>query len=270
MNYLSRTSIVQKCSSLTRTLLLMYFTLLFIFINGNSQVVNIESKRMQTDSLRFVMRADLSASFNDNDGTYIFQTGTSLSTQVKSKDLNKIFFLLGNHNLIRSEVKDFQNSWFLHFRYNHEITNLFRIESYIQTQHNKLLDVTTRNLIGAGVRFKLISKENTRLYFGNAYMYEVEEFEPLDQQFYNHRNSSYLSGTLSIPKMKLNIINTVYFQPAYSDFSDYRLLEQLKVNISLSKRLSFFTLLDYFFDSITPKDRSQFYFKSKFGLGLKL
>ena len=140
-----------------------------------SQLVNIESKRMQTDSIRFVLKNDFSFSYNNNDGDYIYQIGNNLSAQVKSKDLKKIYFLIGNYNLIRSENQDFQNSWFLHFRFNQKISNLFRFEAFIQSLDNELLVVNSRQIIGAGLRFKFISTENARLYLGNAYMYEYEK-----------------------------------------------------------------------------------------------
>ena len=130
---------------------------------------------MQTDSIRFVLRSDFSFSYDNYDGDYIYRIGSSLSTQVKSKDLKKIYFLLGNYNLIRSEAQDFQNTWFLHLRYNQKLSNLFRFEAFIQSQHNQLLAINSRNLVGAGLRFKLVSKENVRLYIGNVYMDEEEK-----------------------------------------------------------------------------------------------
>ena len=111
---------------------------------GHSQLVNIESKRMQTDSIRFALRADLSTRYTDNNGNYIFQIGSSLSTQVKTKNLNKIFFLLGNYNLIRTKDKDFANTWFAHLRYNQQISEVFRIESFIQSQDNQLLEINSK------------------------------------------------------------------------------------------------------------------------------
>ena len=146
---------------------LIVSALVFVSIS-HAQLVNIESKRMQTDSIRFVLRGDFSFSYDNYDGDYIYRIGSSLSTQVKSKDLKKIYFLLGNYNLIRSEAQDFQNTWFLHLRYNHKLSNLFRFEAFVQSQNNQLLAINSRNLVGAGLRFKLISKDHIRLYLGNA------------------------------------------------------------------------------------------------------
>lgn len=252
-----------------KQIFLLIFTF-FITLFSYAQLVNIESKRMQTDSIRFVLRGDFSFSYDNYNGDYIYRVGSSLSSQVKSKDLKKIYFLLGNYNLIRSESQDFQNTWFLHLRYNQKLSNLFRFEAFIQSQSNELLAINSRNLVGAGLRFKLVSKELVKLYLGNAYMYEEEKSDAFNTKEYNHRNSTYLSISATIAQSNVTITNTVYFQPLYKDFSDYRILEQLKIDVPLSKVLSLYTLLDYYHDNITPTGNSQYSTNISIGLGIRL
>ena len=243
---------------------------MFVANTAIGQLVNIESRRMQTDSIRFVLKNDFALSYNDNNGKYIYQISNGLSTQLKSKDLRKIFLLLGNYNIIRTKDTDFRNSWFLHFRVNYKLSNLFRVESFAQSQYDKLLDVNSRNLLGAGVRFKLVSKENLKLYIANAYMYEVERSDEFATNYFNHRNSSYLSLTWHFPKSKITLLNTTYYQPLYKDFNDFRFLEQFKAEYEVSKNLKLFTLYNYYYDSVTPKDRAQYTSNVKFGLSVNL
>ncbi|WP_169301413.1 DUF481 domain-containing protein [Pontimicrobium aquaticum] len=224
---------------------------------------------MQTDSIRFVLRSDFSFSYDNYNGDYIYRIGSSLSSQVKSKDLEKIYFLLGNYNLIRSEAQDFQNTWFLHLRYNQKLSNLFRFEAFVQSQNNQLLAINSRNLLGAGLRFKLVSKELVKLYLGNAYMYEEEKSDAFNTKEHNHRNSTYLSISATIAESNVSITNTIYFQPLYKNFSDYRILEQLKIDVPLSKILSLYTLLDYYHDNITPSGGSQFSTNISVGFGIR-
>lgn len=235
-----------------------------------AQLVNIESKRMQTDSIRFVLKSDATFSYNNNDGDYIYQIGGALTTQLKSKDLKKTYFLIGNYKLIRAEEKDFQNSWFAHFRFNFKLSRMIRAESFIQSQHNELLDINSRHLIGAGIRLKLISKEHVKLYLGNAYMYEEEQSDGFNKRFYNHRHSSYLSISATFNESKLNLLNTLYYQPLYSDFDNYRILEQFKAEIPISKSLNLFTLFNYYLDSLTPEDNRQYTSNISFGIGWQL
>ncbi len=90
--------------------------LLFGF-TSQAQLVNIEAKRMHTDSTRFVLKSDLLFNYTDNNEQYVLQFNSNISTQLKSKDLDKIYFLVLNYSLVRTEEKAIQNSWFLHGRY---------------------------------------------------------------------------------------------------------------------------------------------------------
>lgn len=236
------------------------------YIGMNAQLVNIESKRMQKDSVRFAFKSDVLFDYADNNGDYILEVGTNIATQYKSKDLNKIFFFIGNYDLIRSKEKDFQNSWFFHLRYNQKLSNLFRLEAFLQNQNNTLLTITSRNLVGAGIRLKVVSTETTKLYLGNAYMYEIEKNDATDQRFFNHRNSSYLSLSYAFQKIKLDLTGTVYFQPLYDEIANHRILNQVKAELPITKIVSLSALYDYFYSSFsttTDIDRS-----SKLSVGL--
>lgn len=233
---------------------------------ASAQLVNIEAKRVQKDSTRFALKSDVLVNYTDNNGDYIFQIGSNLTTQMKSKDLKKIYFFIGNYNLIRSPDQDFQNSWFFHLRYNQKLTDLFRLEGFIQNQNNALLTITSRNLVGAGIRLKLISKENTKVYFGNAYMYEIEKIDATDQLFYNHRNSSYLSMNQSFKNTKLDITGTVYFQPLYTRIGNHRILCQLKTELPISKIVSLSALYNYFYSSFSPTSENDRSSNLSFGL----
>ena len=140
-------------------------------------------------------------------------------------------------------------------RFNQKISNLFRFEAFIQSLDNELLVINTRNIIGAGLRFKVISTKNAKLYVGNAYMYEYERSDAFNSNLYHHRNSSYLSLTSSIPK---------------SNIKDFRILEQFKIEVPLSKVLKFHTLFNYYYDNITPSGKKQYWTNLSVGLGIEL
>lgn len=235
-----------------------------------AQLINIESKRMHTDSVRAVFRTDLSGAFTDNNGTDIFSIRSSITAQLKSQDLKKIYFFTGDYNRIRSGGVDIINNWFFHLRYNQQWSEALRFESYVQWQKNAVLDVNRRSLVGGGLRLKLIDRPHMNLYLGQAYMYEIEQNDELDQRFYFHRHSAYLSASFSFPESSVNISNTLYYQPLYQDFSDYRILEQFKLEVPIVKKIMLFVLIDYFYDSITPLGRKQFSSVNSFGFSIRL
>ncbi len=246
-------------------LIVLFFCPFFIL---NAQLVNIESQRMQVDSVRFILKSDLLFDYSNNNGDYLSQFTANISTQLKSKDLKRIFMFIGSYNTERSKDQDFQNSFFLHLRFNQKITNVFRFEAFIQDQYNALLNINKRKLVGAGLRFKFISTPTVKAYFGNAYMYEHEKIDDSETEYYNNRNSSYVSFTINFPKSKVNLTETFYFQPKYSDISNHRVFQQLQAQFPINKFLSFTTQFTYFYNSFVP-DIARDY-SSDLSLGLSI
>lgn len=250
------------------------FSGILILIPGllSAQLVNIESKRMQTDSVRFTLNADLSFDHTNNNGNQVNQIDAALSTQAKSKDLRKIYFLLGNYKLIDSKERNLQNAWFLHGRFNYKFkyNPAWRFETYLQGQYNQLLVVEQRNLIGTGLRVKWMDRKRFTGYAGNSYIYEIEYSDRAGTTNYNHRNSTYLTLSYAAKSQKFSVANTVYYQPLYRELNDYRILEQFRLDIPLSKWFKVFTIYNYYFDSKTPLNTEEYTSNLSFGAGISL
>jgi hypothetical protein len=268
---------------------------IFITTNAFSQVINIESLRMHTDDDKFVLKNNLRFSYNSNNGLENYFISNSLGTQLKSSDLNKIYLFLADYKVLRSEGQTLQNSWYLHFRFNNKLDKLFntksiRFEAFAQHQYNENLIINTRNLAGAGLRFKVISRENEdankkiketenyshddlkstmRLYFGYAYMYEEEKSDAFDKHFTNQRNSTYLSFNFVFPN-GIKMINTIYYQPLFRDFGDYRISEEFQLSIKLTESLDLTGNFSYYLDSVTPQGMKDKASNLSLGLGLTL
>lgn len=214
--------------------------------------VNIETQRMQTDSVRFGLIAEALFNYSKQNDDYFYSINTNLTTQFKSKDLKKIYFLLGNYSLVSTQDQDYQNSWLFHGRYNHKISQLFRIEAFLQHQSNKLLVIDSRFLAGAGVRFKVVDKDHLNAYLGQSVMYEVENSSDFDQKNFNWRHNAYFALTLATTDKKIALTNTLYFQPLYRAIGNHRILEQFKVEVPITKIISFAGTYNYYLMSETP------------------
>tara|TARA_R110002012_G_scaffold75628_1_gene191062 strand:+ start:942 stop:1658 length:717 start_codon:yes stop_codon:yes gene_type:complete len=234
---------------------------------GQAQLVNIETKRLQTDSTRFVLNADFAFNHSNNDGVSVNQVNGTLTTQLKSKDLKRTYLFLGNYRLIDADEGNLQNSWFLHTRFNYKFNQLLRFEAFLQGQYNQLLVVEQRNLVGAGLRLKWMNRENFSGYLGNSYMYEVEYSDRAGTTEYNHRNSTYLSVSYLSKSKNFSVTNTVYYQPLYKNLKDYRLLEQFRLDIPLAEWFKVFTIYDYYFDSKTPLNTREYTSQLQIGVG---
>lgn len=239
-------------------------------ISAKAQLVNIESRRMQSDSTRFTLEGNVSGTYTNVNGGTVFQARPSLATQVKSKNLENTFFFIGDYRLLRTQNNDIANAFFMHLRYNKTLSPNLKLEAFVQAQYDQVLAITSRRLLGLGIRVYLIENEHISLRVGNSYMYEREEANEVDEVAYYHRNSSYITLGASLPESPLSITNTLYYQPLYADFSDYRLLEQLRINVNLSEAISLFGLFNYYYDSVTLENTRQFSSTTSAGLGFSL
>lgn len=227
---------------------LLLIVLLFVFTVPTllSQVVNIESKRMRTDTVGW--SGDAEANFQLAKNTQsIFDLGSKLHFQFKQK--NYLFLFLNEYRLIKGGDTKFVNSAFAHVRYNQKITKeLLRLEVFTQLQYNGALDVGLRWLAGTGPRFKIYDGDMFRAYFAALYMYEYEENVLKTIILRKHRISSYITFTIDLGT--LEFVHTSYYQPNIKSFrKDYRYTSQSDLSIKITKNLKFVTGFNYRYDS---------------------
>ena len=225
-----------------RAVLLLIFV---VSLNTFSQVVNIESRRMKTDTIGWTGEA--LASFQYSKSTdEIFDLGASLHIQYKGK--NDLWLFLNELRVIKGAGTQFVNTGFAHIRYNRKITkSLLRWEVFTQYQYNKALEVGQRVLAGIGPRFKLYDSDKFRAYTAVLYMYEYQE--SVDKKIFerNHRTSSYLSFTFDFERIEFS--NTIYFQPNMKNIKDYRILSQSDLLFKVFDDLKFKFGFNYRYDT---------------------
>jgi len=249
-----------------------FLIVMLLFFNANalfSQLVNIESLRMQTDSIRFAGNANLTFNFQKtNDITLnVFKAG--LSAQMKSKNLKNILLVLGNYDLASSNKSAINNAGFSHVRYNYKFNRWLRWEVYTQLQFNELLSLKYRYLAGTGARFKLNRGEVFRMYIGISSFYEYEQIQDVQQTVNSDlRMSNYFVASIKLPNKRGEITSTTYYQPLFRQFSDYRLTNQSLIQLNITKQLSITTSVDYFFDFNPPEGVKQSSFSLNNGLRL--
>lgn len=251
---------------LKKSVLLIFGTVLCVI--AQAQLVNIEARRIKSDTVRFVLTDGVGFSYNDNDGKQLLQLNNNLACQFKSKDLRHIYFLLNNYKLVKAKGKDFINVFFAHLRYNYRLTEEVSLESFFQYQNNLVLLINARVIYGAGMRCKVLNTKYFWAYLGATYMYEFEHSKSCNTTAWQHRLSNYLSFTGHLPKVNIDISGTFYYQPLFSYWRDYRILSDLDVSSKVSQHLAVFVALDYFLDSYTPSNLEQYTFNMRFGFRL--
>ena len=224
------------------------FVLLFFWINlyGFSQILNVESFRIRTDTTGWAGKIGVDLSLVKNTKT-LTKIGGKAHLQYKTG--KSLLLVMGQYQLLTSNENDLIDKSVLHLRYNYKIRKSISIESFVQGQKNSISKIDFRGLIGMGLRFKLSKNENFRYYLGTTTMYE-HEITSLNTEEQHWRWSNYFSFTI-VPVNYFSIVSTTYYQPVFSHFSDFRIASQNALIFKIDKHLSFKTAFNYYFDS-TP------------------
>lgn len=216
-----------------------------------AQIVNVESRRIQSDSTGWL--GDIGISFKlDKNKVSVLNLNTA--GQVEYKSQRSLYLFLINYDLLQGASQTLQDNLFFHLRYNYKISDLLRWEAFTQMQHNNLAGIKNRWLIGTGPRFKISGTKKLALYAASLIMYENEK-ELTDPITYHRdiRSSNYVSASWR-PVEKSEIISTLFYQPLFKDLSDFRILHELKIKFQFTKKFSFFTTWALLYDSRPPVD----------------
>ena len=180
-----------------------------------AQVVNIEEQRITgtNDSTHWYghLRGGMSL-------VKVKQQSLQLQGQVKIqyKTDPHLTLLLLNINLLRAGNQDFARQAFAHLRYNYKLSETWTAEAFAQIQTSPIQLLEQRNLLGTGLRWRLLKSPNgrQRIYLGTAWLWEENRFkEGLGGSAW-HRSSNYISATLR-PSKQFAIIQTTNWQPVW-------------------------------------------------------
>ena len=152
----------------------------------------------------------------------------------------------------------FANALMAHLRYNYSLAEGVWMEFFGQYEFNEFLLLDRRLIAGVGPRLRLLKGKRGAIVFGTAGMVEEERLngelvaETEDVQRINARSSSYLSATWR-PDDGVSWTTTVYAQPRFDKFSDYRVLAETGLSLNISKRFAFTLDVRYKLDSEPPE-----------------
>lgn len=253
-------------SRFTKFYIISYFFIFFVVPNISfSQIVNIESQRIITDTIGWSGDLGMSISAAKNTKSFFTFNGHG---HLQFKSHKNLFLGILDYNLVHAGSEDFNNNAFGHIRYNRKVTNFFRAEMFTQIQFNEIARIEFRSLNGLGIRLKLSQYERAKFYYGLAYMFEYEEIK--DELMINrdHRLSSYFTFTLK-PESTILLSNTTYIQPKLNTFSDYRLSNNSRLVFNITNQLKFVTQFNYLFDSRPPKGVPKSSYEVKNGLNYR-
>jgi len=215
-----------------------------------AQIVNIENKRIATDTVGFAGKLGLSLSATKFKESFL---SADLHGQVQFKTKKDIYIAILDYQVVNAGGESFNNSAFAHLRYNRKLGSVIRLELFSQLQFNSVTKIDARFLNGVGLRFKLSPYEKAKFYWGIAGMYEYEEVTDPVVIHNDIRLSSYLTFTMR-PEENVTFVNTTYVQPLADNFSDYRLANNSKLVFDITSQLKFVTDFNFLYDANPPQE----------------
>jgi len=166
-------------------------------------------------------------------------------------------FLVGSGRYADKKDVPFISQSFLHTRWTAMWHERVGSELFAQHQQNRFFRLQRRNLIGAGVRVEMVHEPAFMLWGGSGYMLEFERIDVLPgasdrPETVDHRWTSYLTARLSLSENRLFLQNTVYYQPRFDDFTDFRALFELEALSRITDLLAFGATLGVLHDGAPP------------------
>ncbi len=233
--------------------------------------------QVNTEKMRIAEDVDgLSATAAAN---ALFRTGNvdvvdlGLRGRVDLRTGNLASFLIGNIEFSEAEDRVFLNSGFAHLRTVLRIPGQewIRPEAFVQTERDESQLLTRRYLAGAGVRLKLYRDSTAAAFVGTTPMLEYELLDRkevlVDPETTVGRWSNYFVLKVEVTDL-VTLVNTVYVQPRFDRFADYRVLNEAGLNVQLTRFVALRIAMNLRYDSEPPGDLDRFDLSLRNGLAV--
>ena len=209
-----------------------------------------------------------------------FETGNTEYLEIASSyriDWNHEDFYTFINSYLKYKESDFDvksNRGYIHWRFVLEVDNFIQPEIFVQKEFDKFLDITDRNVIGGGARFKLFqtkkdttSKSKFTLNAGIGLMWEKESFIEEIPNTKIFRSTNYVSFRWIINSY-LKIIAGLYFQADIKRIKDNRVYFDSDIIIKLTDFLSLTSNIHYRYDNEPPWTIKYYDFEIVSGISL--
>lgn len=144
----------------------------------------------------------------------------------------------GGSDMIKEDGEDITNDNFFQLRHTYSLNDWSHSFAFFQLQNSFSLGIKQRQLLGAGVRFKLKKSEGIKLDLGAGLMNEKEEYR--DSSVANQ--DKIRATTMIIFKTnlsKINFKNITYYQPNLENILDFRVFSEFDMGFSINEWLEY-------------------------------
>jgi len=213
-------------------------------------IVNMDSMHFSDAVDRFTSDVDLTVSGASGNSNNFKMALNSQFSWISMKSIN--LAILGHQYGENNDLRN-TNKTFVHYRNINKINPNLDWELFTQLEQNEFTRLSFRALVGAGLRFSVLKSEAHRAYLGLGGFYSSEETE-FTQGLIDHgkekvnRANLYYFSKYKLSQ-NLSFSNALYYQPNVSHFADFRALLDSKLDLTISKNVSFRLNLEVEHDS---------------------
>jgi len=180
----------------------------------------------------------------------------SMSTSFQRFYSTNIWFLSANYTFQQSKLEyenyvKTDNKSYLHIRNIREISKITNWEYFGQIEHNEFQKLAFRGLLGGGLRFKPFLDHKIYCGIGSIALREIYlDLESESDTIF--RINLYLNMKYNLTE-KTDLSYVVYYQPEIVEFSNFDIIQSLKLENRITENFSFVIKVSYDYDS-TPID----------------
>ncbi len=232
-------------------------------------IINAEALNSETDSSIYA----LAFAYDGTQGN-LTMNQIGLSPNIILLRSRNEYKLLGGYSFLSEQGENIMNSGYIHLRHNFKISERLKTLAFYQVQFNEVLLLNQRQLFGLGLRYRLIDKDSLSYDISAGPMREYEmldgaSLEPGETIATSFTRASIVSSFSWEAGKNFSIHHVLYYQPYLSDFSDFRLLNDLNFVVSLSKYFSLVTAVTTRYDNLPPSTLKKFDNAVSIGVNVK-
>lgn len=232
--------------------------------------VNTEKFRARDDFRGFTGYTELSGTIKTGNTE---ETEADLNARLDWKLDGMSNFAIFNSESKWIDGRRITSELLFHLRNVIDISPKFKTEIFAQVNYDKKVLINDRELVGAGIRYKVLDFDNAYFSLGTAYMYEHENYDlpensvhPRDVQV--SRWSNYVSALFDI-REGVELSGVVYYQPMFDEFSDYRIFSESNITVALNTFLALTVNFGIRHDSLPPDGIKSTDTNTNFGVMVK-
>lgn len=248
----------------------LFLFVLIAFTSLNFAQINTERFRQDSDSAGVSGKVDIDALAQTGNTDFQF---IGLGGRLNYNRVTGYSFFVFSGGYGWNNGKQFSNELVAHLRNVERLNDWIQFEVFLQFDYNKKRKLLSREIAGAGLRYKIFTSETFKFRLGSAYFYEIENYDLDENSLHDknvnaHRLSTYSTFEYQI-KDGVGFLSVTYFQPDIQNFSDYRLISENTLTFDISELISFNVKFNLRYDATPPDEIKDTDTATRLGISFK-